>query len=68
MRIVSEIEHTKISIKTELEQLYVAVSYVNADSGEIDLVVNLIAAAIEELDSVAAKNPPPKFRLVRSAE
>ncbi len=68
MRIVTENEHTTASIKAELERLFAAANYVNADSGEIDLVVNLIAAAIEELDSVTTEKPPLKIRLVQSAE
>lgn len=68
MRIVSKNEHTAASIKAELEQLFAAVSYVNADSGEIDLVVNLIAAAIVELDCVTEEKPPLKLRLVQTAE
>ena len=68
MRIVSESEHTAASIKAELERLFVAASYVNADSGDIDLVVNLVAAAIEELNGVTAVKPPLKLRLVQTAE
>lgn len=66
MRIVSENEYTAASIKADLEQLYAAASYVNADGAEIDVVVQLIAAAILELDGATAANPPLNLRLVQS--
>ena len=68
MRIASENEHTTASIKAELEQLYATASYFHADGGEIDLVVNLIAAAIVELDCVTLEKPPLNLRLVKTTE
>ncbi len=68
MQIVSENEHTTASIKAELDQLFAAASYFNADGGEIGLVINLIAAAIVELDNVTAEKTPPNIRLVQTTE
>ena len=68
MRTVSDNEYTPAAIKSELEQLYVATNYLNADSGELHLVVDLIGAAIQELDSVLPDNKSSqKLRLVHAA-
>ena len=68
MRIVSENEDTAASIRAELERLYAAACYLNADSAKISLVVNLIEAAIAELDRVTAEKPPLTLRLVQNTE
>lgn len=70
MRTVSDNEYTAASIKAELEQLYAAASYLDADRGKLKLklAVHLIAAAIAELDSVVVENPPQSLQLIHIAE
>ena len=68
MRTVSDNEYTAASIKAELEQLYAAASYLDADRGKFKLAVHLIAAAIAELDSVVVENPPQSLQLIHIVE
>ena len=68
MNTVSENEYSVASIKAELEQLYVAASYLDADSGKLKMAVHLIAAAVAEMDSVVVEQPPRDLRLVHNAD
>lgn len=68
MNTVSDNEYTTATIKAELEQLYVAASYLDADSGKLKMAVHLIAAAIAELDNVVVEHPPQRLRLIHNAD
>ncbi|MCK4867437.1 MAG: hypothetical protein KAT39_05260 [Alphaproteobacteria bacterium] len=68
MNTVSENEYSVASIKAELEQLYVAASYLDADSGKLKLAVHLIAAAVAEMDSMVVEKPPQGLRLIHDAD
>lgn len=68
MNTVSDNEYTTATIKAELEQLYVAASYLDADSGNLKMAVHLIAAAIAELDNVVVEHPPQRLRLIHNAD
>lgn len=50
MIVTGEKRHTPESIKEELERLYVAAGYINADDGNMDVAMHLIGAAIAALE------------------
>ena len=66
MTVVSENEHTEESIKAELETLYVAAGYINAERGNMEIVMHLIGAVIAELEGIVENRPRPSLRLVRN--
>ncbi len=66
MMVVSENEHTEESIKAELETLYVAAGYINAERGNMEIVMHLIGAVIAELEGIVENRPRPSLRLVRN--
>ena len=68
MKAVSDNEYTTAMIKAELEQLYVAASYLDADSGNLKMAVHLIAAAVAELDSVIVEHSPRRLHLIHNAD
>ena len=65
MMVVSENEHTEETVKAELEALYVAAGYLNAERGNMEIVMHLIEAVIAELESIVEDRPRPSLRLVR---
>ncbi|MCK5276796.1 MAG: hypothetical protein KAJ11_01470 [Alphaproteobacteria bacterium] len=66
MTVVSENEHTEESIKAELETLYVAAGYINAERGNMEIVMHLIGAVIADLEGIVEDRPRPSLRLVRN--
>ena len=64
MFIVSENDYTEESIKEELERLYIAAGYINADRGNLEIAMHLIGAAIVELESLAERETRPRIRMV----
>ena len=62
--VVSENNHTEKSLKEELERLYVAAGYINAESGNMKIAMHLIGAAIAELESRVGPETPPQIRMV----
>lgn len=67
MFVVSENDHTEESIKEELERLYIAAGYLNADRGNMEIAMHLIGAAIVELESLTEQDSHPRIRMVHSA-
>ena len=67
MFVVSENEHTEETIREELERLYVAAGYVNADRGNMEIAMHLIGAAIVELESLTEQEARPRIRMVHGA-
>ncbi|MDH3229498.1 MAG: hypothetical protein OEN55_06880 [Alphaproteobacteria bacterium] len=68
MMVVSENEHTEETIKAELEQLYLAAGYIHAEQGNMDIAMNLIGAAIAELEGILETRQQPTMRLVHDAD
>lgn len=66
MFVVSENEYTEESIKEELERLYIAAGYLNADRGNMEIAMHLIGAAIAELESITEQDSRPRIRMVHS--
>jgi len=66
MIVVSENEHTEESIKAELEKLYIAAGYINAERGNMEIVMHLIDVVIAELEGIGEDRPRPPLRLVRN--
>ena len=68
MMVVSENEHTEETIKAGLETLYAAAGYINAERGDMEIVMHLLGAVIAELDGIAETRPQmrPALRLVRN--
>ena len=64
MYVVGGSEYTEEDIKRELEHLYVAAGYINAESGDMEVAIHLIGAAIAELESLVEQRAQPKIRLV----
>lgn len=64
MHVVSENEYTEQSIKEELERLYVAVGYINADKGNLEMAMHMIGAAVVELESQIEAASIPRIRVV----
>ncbi|MEN8196848.1 MAG: hypothetical protein ABFS30_10105 [Pseudomonadota bacterium] len=67
MFVVSENDHTEESIKEELERLYVAAGYINADRGNMEIAIHLIGAAIVELENLTEQVTRPRIRMVHGA-
>jgi len=67
MFVVSENDYTEESIKEELQRLYVAAGYLNADRGNMEIAMHLIGAAIVELESLSLQESRPPIRIVHSA-
>jgi hypothetical protein len=67
MFVVSENDHTEETIKEELERLYIAAGYLNADRGNMEIAMHLIGAAIVELETLTEQESRPRIRMVRSA-
>ncbi len=67
MFVISENDHTEETIREELERLYVAVGYLNAGSGNMEIAMHLIGAAIVELESPAERGSDTRIRMVHSA-
>ncbi|MBE9556807.1 MAG: hypothetical protein IMF08_08120 [Proteobacteria bacterium] len=67
MFVISENDHTEETIREELERLYVAVGYLNAGSGNMEIAMHLIGAAIVELESPAERGSSTRIRMVHSA-
>jgi hypothetical protein len=67
MFVVSENDHTEESIKEELERLYVAAGYLNADRGNMEIAMHLIGAAIVELENLTEQKTRPSIRMVHGA-
>ena len=65
--IVSENEYTEETLKAELETLYVAAGYINAERGDMEIVMHLIDAVIAELEGIVEDRPRPSLRLVQNA-
>lgn len=68
MFVISENEYTEESIKEELERLYIAAGYLNADQGNMEIAMHLIGAAIAELESLAEQRDRPQIRMVYSKD
>jgi len=69
MIVVSENDYTEASIKEELERLYLAAGYINAERGNnLEIAMHLIGAAIAELESLAERNALPPIRMVYRSE
>lgn len=68
MMVVSENEHTEETIKAALEQLYLAAGYIHADHGNMDMVMELVGAAIAELECILEIRKQPAVRLVHDAD
>ena len=66
--VVSENEHTEETIKAELEQLYLAVGYIHAEQGNMEIAMNLIGAAIAELECILETREQPILHLVHDAD
>lgn len=64
MYVVGGSEYTEEDIKQELERLYAAAGYINAESGDMEVAIHLIGAAIAELESLVEQKSQPKIRLV----
>jgi hypothetical protein len=67
MFVASENDHTEETIKEELERLYVAAGYLNADRGNMEIAMHLIGAAIVELEALTERETRPRIRMVHSA-
>lgn len=67
MFVVSENDHTEETIREELERLYVAAGYLNADRGNLEIAMHLIGAAIAEMENVTERESHPRIRMVHSA-
>lgn len=67
MHIVGGSEYTEEDIKRELERLYAAAGYINAESGDMEVAIHLIGAAIAEMESLVEQKSQPKIRLVHSS-
>lgn len=67
MFVVSENDHTEETIREELERLYVAAGYLNADRGNMEIAMHLIGAAIVEMENVSKRDSSPRIRMVHSA-
>lgn len=67
MQVVGGSEYTEEDIKRELERLYAAAGYINAESGDMEIAIHLIGAAIAELESLVEQGAQPKIRLVHSS-
>lgn len=50
MFVKDEKHHTQETIKEELERLYIAAGYINADDGNMEVAMHLIGAAIAALE------------------
>lgn len=68
MMVVSENEHTEATIKAELEQLYLAAGYINAEQGNMEIAMTLIGAAIAEMEHILEVRGQPRIRLVHDAD
>lgn len=68
MFVISENEYTEESIKEELERLYIAAGYLNADQGNMEIAMHLIGAAIAELESLVEQKDRPHLRIVHNKE
>ena len=66
--VVTENEHTEETIKAGLEELYLAVGYIHAEQGNMDIAMTLIGAAIAELESILEARKKPVMRLVHDAD
>ncbi len=66
MFVASENDHTEETVKEELERLYIAAGYLNADRGNMEIAMHLIGAAIVELESLAEQDTHPRIRMVHS--
>jgi len=66
--VVSENEHTEETIKAELEQLYLAAGYIHAEQGNMEIAMNLIGAAIAELECILETREQPTLHLVHDAD
>jgi hypothetical protein len=67
MFVVSDNDHTEETIKEELERLYIAAGYLNADRGNMEVAMHLIGAAIVELEALTEQESRPRIRMVHSA-
>ena len=67
MFVANENDHTEETIKEELERLYVAAGYLNADRGNMEIATHLIGAAIAELENLIKQEPRPRIRMVHGA-
>lgn len=67
MMIVSENDHTEETIKAELERLYAAAGYIEAERGDMEIAMHLIGAAIAELDSILESRSQPAIQLVHDS-
>ena len=65
MFVVSENEHTEKSIKEELERLFIAAGYINADRGDLETAMHLISAAIAELEVRTEQRMHPEIPAVQ---
>jgi hypothetical protein len=68
MMVVSENEHTEATIKAELERLYLAAGYIHAEQGNMEIAMNLIGAAIGEMEYILEIRKQPTMRLVHDAD
>ena len=68
MIVVCENEHTEVTIKAELEQLYLAAGYIHAEQGNMEIAMTLIGAAIAEMEYILETREQPKMRLVHDAD
>lgn len=69
MFVASENEYTEASIKEELERLYLAAGYINAErDNNLEIAMHLIGAAIAELESLAEQNETPAIWVVHSRD
>lgn len=66
MFVISENEYTEEGIKRELERLYAAAGYLNAERGNMEITMHLIGAAIAELESMVDQQKRPRIRMVHS--
>ncbi len=66
MFVISENEHTEETIKEELERLYIAMGYLNAERGDMEIAMHLVGAAIAELERIAENSSRPRIRMIQS--
>ena len=64
MFVISENDYTEKTIKEELERLYIAAGYLNADRGDLEIAMHLIGAAIAELEGISERETQPRIRMV----
>jgi len=68
MFVVSDSDNTVDSIREELERVYIAAGYLNADHGNLEIAIHLIGVAIAEMECLAEQSSRTRIRLVHNAD